>query len=195
MGARKLGRRLLQRSRKRKQCLDQTDGGRDTENNQIWDRVWRWSLQKTLSSRSSYSIAVSIRPATVTAWNELVWFTSQATVLLLLTWSIKCPLLSYHVLPHQSGENMLPASLTWLTVLDPSMCALSLCFSSDYYFSFPMMLVDLLSKRTLLTPSLCYPGSTGYVVLRHYPMTAHSPRVPEVVGATELWESVWYGYL
>ena len=60
-----------------------------------------------------------------TSPHELVWFIFQATVLLSLTWSIKCPFQSHHLLPHPSGERMLPAPLMWLTVLDHSMCALS----------------------------------------------------------------------
>lgn len=114
-------------------------------------------IKYALSCRSSCSI-VSIPQPT---WAGLV------------TGSIKCPFQSYHLW----GEHASCPSDVTHGAWSQHVCLL--CFSR---VTFPrMMLLDLSSKKTLLIPFLCSPGSTGCVQSRHYPMTASS-RVPKYCG-------------
>lgn len=125
-------------------------------------------IKYALSCRSSCSIQFPFPSP-----HELVWFVFQAIVLRSLTGSIKCPCQSYHLW----GEPASCASDVTHGAWSQHVCLL--CFSR---VTFPrMMLLDLSSKKTLLIPFLCSPGSTGCVQSRHYPMTASSI-VPKYCG-------------
>lgn len=133
-------------------------------------------IKYALSCRSPCSNAVSIHQPT---WAGLAHCPDSCTPVAHLVHKVSFPVTSPVASP-EWGEH--GSRLSDVTHGAWSQHACLVCSSR---VTFPrMMLLDLSSKKALLIPFLGSPGSTGYVLSRHYPTTASS-RGSEVPWAGE----------